>query len=251
MKPLVAKIKPTKGFSGVVHNGLLILLPLMLFVVRQLGSQFVAVSLFLVVLSKWRMFAVRPRFWAALVRANSVDLIVGVATVVFMFHSETIVLQLVWTVFYAAWLLLLKPRSGIVWVSAQAFVGQLSGLMALFIAWPNAPSILLVLFAGGISCVSARHFFDSFEEPYSRMLSYLWGYFASGLLFILSHWLQYYGPVAQPVVVLTTVGYGMAALYYFDHTGKLSVLLRRQFVFIMLAIVFVLIIFSDWGDKVV
>jgi hypothetical protein len=83
------------------------------------------------------------------------------------------------------------------------------------------------------------------------MLAYIWGYFASGLMFVLAHWLQYYGVIAQPVVLLSTIGYGMAALYYFDHHGKLSVLLRRQFVFIMLAIVMVLIIFSDWGDKVV
>jgi hypothetical protein len=251
MKPLVSKIKPTKGYSGLLHSGLLVSLPVILLIVRQLGSQFVAISLVLVLLSKWRMFAVRPRFWAALIRANSVDLIVGVATVIFLLHSTGLLWQVFWTALYAAWLLFLKPKTGIAWVSAQAFVGQLVGLMALFLAWPNAPSILLVITAGVICCVSARHFFDSFDEPYSRMLSYLWGYFASALLFVLSHWLQYYGVVAQPVVLLTALGYGLAALYYFDHHGKLSVLLRRQFVFIMLAIVMVLIVFSDWGDKVV
>jgi len=61
----------------------------------------------------------------------------------------------------------------------------------------------------------------------------------------------FYGLISQPTLILTTVGYGLAALYYFDHHNKLSVLLRRQFVFIMVAIIIVIITFSDWGDKVV
>jgi hypothetical protein len=127
----------------------------------------------------------------------------------------------------------------------------LTGLLALFVVGANAPTILLVIGTGVICATAARHFFDSFDEPYSKMLAYLWGYFAAALVWILSHWLLYYGPIAQSAVLLSTVGYGVAALYYFDHNGKLSVLLRRQFVFIMLAIVIVIITFSDWGDKVV
>lgn len=251
MRPLVDKIKPARGYSGLLHNGLLILLPVVLLVMRQLGTQFFVVSLVLIVLSKWRMFAVRPRFWAANIRANSVDIIVGVATVVFLLHSSDLGTQLVWTALYMTWLLFIKPASSTMMVSVQAGIGQLAGLMALFLAWPTAPNILLVAVAGIICAMSARHFFDSFEEPYSKMLSYLWGYFSGGLLWVLGHWLLYYGVVAQPAVLLTTLGYGLAALYYFDHNGKLSVTVRRQFVFIMLAIVIVIITFSDWGDKVV
>lgn len=251
MRPLINKLKPAKGFSTIFHNGLLVLLPFVLFVVRQLGTQFVTISLLLVLLSKWRMFAVRPRFWFTLIRANAVDLIVGFSVVVFMLHSDAIVMQLMWALLYTAWLLFLKPATGILPISAQAFIGQLAGLMALFVVGANTSTLFLVIAAGVICAVAARHFFESFDEPYSKMLAYLWGYFAAGLVWILSHWLLYYGPVSQAVVLLSTVGYGVAALYYFDHNGRLSLLLRRQFVFIMLAIVIVIITFSDWGDKVV
>jgi hypothetical protein len=251
MRPLVDKIKPARGFAGVFHSGLLILLPTVLFVLARLGNQFVAISFVLILLSKWRMFAVRPRFWPAIIRANAIDIIVGVSTVIFMEHADASGVQLLWAALYAAWLLFLKPRSDMVSVSAQAFIGQLAGLMALFTAWPDGSIFGLVLLAGLICCVSARHFFDSFEEPYSKMLAYLWGYYAGALVWVLSHWLLYYGFVAQPTLLLTTIGYGLAALYYFDHNGKLSVLLRRQFVFVMLAIVIVIIMLSDWGDKVV
>jgi hypothetical protein len=251
MRPLVDKIKPARGFSGIFHNGLLIVLPVVLFVLARLGEQFVALSFALILLSKWRMFAVRPRFWPAIIRANSVDIIVGISLVIFMQRADSTTEQLIWTISYAAWLLFLKPRSTLIGVSLQAFVGQLVGLMALFLALPNAPIIVLVLLGGTICSVSARHFFDSFDEPYSKMLAYLWGYVSGALIWVLSHWLLFYGIISQPALLLTTIGYGLAALYYFDHNGRLNSLLRRQFVFLMLAIVVVIIMFSDWGDKVV
>jgi hypothetical protein len=47
------------------------------------------------------------------------------------------------------------------------------------------------------------------------------------------------------------LGYGLAALYYFDHTEKLNTMIKRQFVFFMIAILLIILTFSDWGDKVV
>lgn len=251
MRPIVNKLTPTRGFSAVVHSGLLLLLPVVLLVVRQLGAQFIWVSLALVLLSKWRMLAVRPRFWPALVRANSVDMIVGVSTIIFMQLSNAVYLQAIWALLYGVWLLFLKPASGTLYVSLQAFVGQFVGLMALFLLWPTAPTASLVFLTAIVCSAAARHFFDSFEEPYSKMLAYLWGYFGGALVWVLGHWLMYYGVFSLPVVLLSTIGYGLAALYYFDHHEKLSILLRRQFVFTMLAIVIIIITFSDWGDKVV
>ncbi len=86
MRPLVAKIKPATGFAHFFYLGLLVLLPLIVFVLVRLG--FVQLAIIVVILSKWRMFAVRPRFWAANVRANSVDLLVGIPIVLFMSHSR-------------------------------------------------------------------------------------------------------------------------------------------------------------------
>jgi hypothetical protein len=198
------------------------------------------------------MFAVRPRFWPAIIRANAVDIMVGVSIVVFMQQaSDHVWIQLLWVVLYAVWLLVLKPGASLLQVSLQAFVGQLAGLMALYLIWADGPLIGLVAATAVICYVSARHFFDSFDEPYSRMLSYLWAYFAAALVWVLGHWLLYYGVIAQPTVVLTVVGYGLAVLYYFDHLDKLTPLLKRQMLTIMFVVLLVLIIFSDWGDKVV
>jgi hypothetical protein len=43
----------------------------------------------------------------------------------------------------------------------------------------------------------------------------------------------------------------MAGLYYLDHNDRLSRGVRRQIVFVMIAVVVVILAFSDWGDKVV
>jgi len=251
MKPLVNKLQPVKGFSHVLHLGLVTLLPVLLFVVLRINYLGLQLALAIVLLSKWRIFAMRPRFWPAILRANGIDIIVGISAVTFMQLSiERPLLQLLWAVLYVLWLLFLKPGTSIAMVSAQAFVGQISGLLALYLVWANGPLYGLVAVTALVCYLSARHFFDSFDEPYSRMLAYLWAYFAAGLVWVLGHWLLFYGLIAQPVVVLTTIGYGLAVLYYFDHHEKLNKTLKRQLTTIMAVVVLVLIVFSDWGDKI-
>lgn len=250
MRPLLAKAKPTSGFAHIVHLLLLAILPAVIFILVR--SNFVQLAFSVVVLSKWRMFAVRPRFWAANVRANAVDLIVGLSIVLFIVHSgEVFLLQLMWAVLYGVWLIFIKPASSLFMISVQAFIGQLFGLMALYLAWAAGPLYGLTLLTGLVCFLAARHFFDGFNEPYARLLSYVWGYFGASLAWLLGHWLLFYGLVAQTTLLLTTLGYGLAVLYYLDHSDRLSKGLRRQFVFIMLAIVLVVLTFSDWGDKVV
>jgi hypothetical protein len=197
------------------------------------------------------MFAVRPRFWPAHIRANAVDITVGLSIVVFMANSPTGLIQITWAVVYAVWLVLLKPAASTLLVAVQAMLAQLAGLMALFLIWADGPLWGLVLTSGCICYVAARHFFDSFDEAYTKLLSYVWAYFGAALVWLLGHWLLFYGLIAQPTLILSMVGYGLAALYYFDHADRLSASLRRQFVFIMVAVIIVILTFSDWGDKVV
>jgi hypothetical protein len=249
MKPLLAKVRPTSGYAYVFHLALLAILPIAVFVMVRL--QFVQLALSLVVLSKWRMFAVRPRFWAANVRANAVDIMVGISIVLFITHSSSAYLQLLWAILYGVWLIGIKPATSLVMISLQAFIGQLCGLSALYLAWAAGPLYGLTLLTGLICFLAARHFFDSFDESYAKLLSYIWGYFGAALAWILGHWLLFYGVLAQPTLILSTIGYGMAVLYYLNHTGRLNKNIQRQFIFVMLVIVLVVLKFSHWGNKVV
>lgn len=251
MRQLVTKLKPTSGFAHTIHMGLVVLLPITIFVLVRLNDVFIQVALAIILLSKWRMFAVHVRYWPANIRANGVDLIVGVSTLIFMIHTGSSLWQLVWALLYGVWLINIKPRTNTIGVSLQAIIGQLFGLMALFMEWPAAPAYGLVFGSGLICYVAARHFFDSFDEPHSRLLSYIWGYFGAALTWLLSHWLLFYGVVAQPTLLLSVIGYGAAGLYYLDHFDRSSKLLRRQFIFIMIAIVAVILTSANWTNRVV
>lgn len=248
-KQILRRLKPANGIAYFLHLALVLVLPVAIFVLIRLN--FTVLALSIVVLSKWRMFAVRPRFWAANVRANAVDLMVGISTVVFMVNTSSGLLQVMWAALYAFWLLIIKPRSSIAIVSLQALIAQLAALSALYLAWSTGPVVGLTFLTGLFCFFAARHFFDIFEEPYARLLSYAWGYFGAALAWLLSHWLLFYGVISQTTLLLSALGYGLAGLYYLDHKDRLSVGLRRQFIFIMVVVVVVVLALSDWHDKVV
>lgn len=249
MRPLVAKIKPVRGVSALAHYGLLAIFPLMIFVLVRLN--FVPLAFIMIILSKWRMFVVRPRFWLANIRANAIDIMVGTAVLVFMIQSGGWLWQFAWAVVYGVWLIFVKPRSDVLYVSIQALVGFVAGLMALYLVWDGAPSYVLVAASGLLCYLAARHFFDGFDEPYARLLAYVWGYFGAALAWVLSHWLLFYSFVAQPTVLLVLIGAGLATLYYLDHFERLPPSLRRQFVIVMAIGVGLVLALSNWGNKII
>ncbi len=243
------RIKPAKGFSHVVHVALLALLPILAYILVRIN--FVAIAILLVLLSKWRIVAVRPRYWLANVIANGVDIIVGVSFVLFMSNTSVTWWQLFWMVLYGGWLTWLKARSDVLSVSAQAMVGQLLGLAVLFLKFGDASLPVLVASTWAITYLAARHFLTSFEEPHTALLAHTWAFFSGSLAFILGHWLLFYGTIAQIIVFLTTIGYCLAGLYYLDATERLTPSLQRQMLGIMSAILLIVIILSDWTGSTV
>lgn len=239
------RLKPASGFSYLLHLVYRVALPVVIYTLVRLDIG-LWLPILVILLSKWRIFAVRPRFWPANLRANSVDLMVGFSLVVFISNSGSMTLQVFWAVMYAVWLLFIKPRSTIFFVSLQSAIGQLCGLMALYLVRSDSSLIELVLLTGLIAYLSARHFFDSFNEPYAKMLSYIWAYFAAALIWVLSHMLVVYpkpdGIVAMPTLLLSAVGYSLAAVYYLEHFDRLSVLIKRELLFLGGSIVLILVI---------
>lgn len=243
------RLKPKKGFAHVLHILTTGLIPVLVYVLIRI--HFVQLAVLVVLLSKWRMLAVKPRFWPANIRANAVDLIIGLATIVFMTRSNSASLQIVFTLLYMFWQVILKPNRSVIGVSLQALAGQIYGLTALFIAWPDAPTVVLILGGWAVCYLAARHFFTSYDEPYASLYSHTWGYFAAALLWLSSHWLIFYSVVAQPALLLTAIGVAMASLYYLEETDKLSAFFRREIVFMMILVVLIVLVASDWGDKAI
>lgn len=237
------------GFAAAAHVLLTVSLPLLAFILVRLDFSWLAVTL--VLLSKWRIFAVKIRHWPANLRTNAVDILVGLSMVVLMALSNAQSLQFTWAMAWAVWLLFIKPQSNPIWVGIQALIGQSLALITVFLYWSDASTWLLMVCTWGICYLCARHFLSAFDEAMSRATAHSWAFFAASIGWLSGHWLIFYGPIAQPALLLGVLGYGLATIYYLEHNDRASKNIRRQLIAIMSAVVLFLIIFSDWSDKTV
>jgi hypothetical protein len=241
--------KPSGSYATLLHIVLTALLPIVAFLLVRL--EFGGVAVLVVFLSKWRMFAVKARHWPANIRANAVDIFVGLSFVIFMASTAVMSLQLLWAALYAVWQLVVKPQSTTLWIGIQALIAQMLSLIAVFYFWSDSSTTILVLLTWAVSYLCSRHFLTAFDEGMSRATSYAWAFFASGIAWLSGHWLIFYGPIAQPALLLSVMAYGLASMYYLEHTDRLTKNMRRQFISVMFMVVIFLIVFSEWSDKTV
>ena len=164
-------------------------------VIIYTGSVWFAIGL--VILSKWRVFAVRPRFWWANLRSNLVDFIVSISFVLHMYivndasivDSRKLLLLGILTVLYVGWLLYIKPRSKRSFVAIQAGVAVLMGTSALFAISYDWPVSVVVIAMWVIGYTAARHILSSYdEETHGLFISLAWGVVMAQLAWVAYHW---------------------------------------------------------------
>lgn len=148
----------------------------------------------LVLLSKWRVLAVRPRYWFANIQTNLVDFIVSVGFVIFLSNvakaePQRLIIQIIFTLLYIIWLLVIKPRSRRTYVLIQATAAMFIGVTALFSVAYAWPASLVVLLMWLIGYSTARHVLGSYdEEQHIMFLSLIWGLVMAELGWIAYHW---------------------------------------------------------------
>ena len=131
--------------SEITYYTLNLGLAMVIFVLSQ-TTQSPVLAIVLVLLSKWRVLAVRPRFWWTNLQANMVDIIVGVSIVSLMYVPQlSVVVQVVLAVLYALWLVVLKPRSGRRYMAIQALAAMVLGVTALYASSYEWPVVIVVL----------------------------------------------------------------------------------------------------------
>lgn len=151
-------------------------------------------ALALVLLSKWRVLAVRPRYWFAHIEANMVDFVVSISAVTLIFLAGQTVggrgvfTQVLLTLLYTGWLLLLKPRTRRSYVSAQAVIAIIAGTMALASVSYEWPSSLVVACLWVIGYSAARHVLVAYSDNDIRLLSLIWGFVVAELGWVAYHW---------------------------------------------------------------
>lgn len=159
--------------------------------IAVIDSPVLAVGLILI--SKWRVFAVRPRYWWAHVQANLVDIIVSMGFVALLdiagqSSRHGFVVQIGLTLLYIAWIFLLKPRTSRAMMAAQAGVALAVGTTAIYNLAPGWPSSAVVVLMFVMGYAAARHVLTAYAEDDVTFLSLLWGMVCAQIGWLLYHW---------------------------------------------------------------
>ena len=167
-------------------------------------------ALALVIVSKWRVVAVRPRYWWANVLSNLPDTLFGLGVVTLMWASGSLPVQVLLTAVHIAWLLFLKPQHKRHMVMIQAGISQFVAVWALFTVGHLLPLTLVVFLTFLIGFSSARHALSAYDEADRGLLSLVWGFLVAQLGFMAWHWTIAYSitpafKVPQIAIVIATI----------------------------------------------
>jgi hypothetical protein len=125
-----------------------------------------ALGLLLVLLSKWRMFAVRPRYWELNFKANLLDLIVGCSFILITYCSGPIILPVhfIMAALYSIWLVFIKSKSSEAAVNIQSLIAIFFGTTALTLMAASADSWVMPIGGFIIGYAAARHILIQGDE---------------------------------------------------------------------------------------
>lgn len=197
--------KPGFDMGDLLHIGVNIIFVIVIYATVELWG-LVPLAVVLVLLSKWRVLAVQPRFWLPNIRTNLVDLIVGISTIIVAHQAANGWVSLAWMLLYLGWLLFLKPQTQELWVGLQAFWAQSLGIASIFMADSLVRQpILMCALVWLIAWSAARHFFSNYEEPHYRTLGLAWAFLITQLAWIALHWMQYYIVFDLKIITLSLI----------------------------------------------
>lgn len=186
-----------------------------------LSTESIWLPVSLVIVSKWRVLAVRPRYWFVNIMSNMVDLILGVSLVVLLYAATgAIWVQILITLLHIAWLVFIKPRSKRSFVVAQALIASFFGINALALLAHEAGALVMVLGMWVIGYVATRHVLVSYSDSLTPYLSLVNGLFYAELGWLSYHWLFAYTlpntgniKIAQVAIIATVIGFVSERVY--------------------------------------
>jgi hypothetical protein len=182
----------------------------------------------IVLLSKWRILAVRPRFWFKNIQSNLVDIIVGVSVVVLLYAaSGAFALQVIITAFFATWLLFIKPRSKRIFVAFQAGAATFLGVTALMLESHDWPASVVVACMWLIGYAAARHVLSHYRAENRTFFAMIWGVVVAELGWLGYHWGFAYDlpgssgiELAQIAIIVLIVSFLAERTYDSYHKGE-------------------------------
>lgn len=116
-------------------------------------------GILLVLMSKWRIFAVRRRYLWLNIKSNLVDLIVGLSIVLLTYYAGSTLLPVdfILMIVYVIWLLIIKPMSTEVANLIQSLIAVFLGISATTIMTAGNNVLIAVLLAFLVGYAASRH----------------------------------------------------------------------------------------------
>ncbi len=228
----------------------------------------ILLAIIAVIISKWRVFAVRPRYWWANLRSNMVDFTVNISVVLHMYgiHVSTLpdgnklAIMAALTILYIGWLLFLKPRSQRKYVIMQAGVAILLGSTALFTTLYDWPVSIVVIGVWINGFTAAQHALSSYDkETHALFLSLVWGFIVAEISWVAYHWVVAYPlplfngvMIPQISIILTLLSFLAYKIYdsLYHHDKVRSTDILMPLLFTIGIIIILLGVFNQVGSAI-
>lgn len=147
-------------------------------------------GLLLVLVSKWRVFAVRARYLWLNIKSNLVDLIVGVSVVLLAYYAGAnfMPVHFILAGFYCIWLLIIKPMSSEGATLAQSLIAVFLGTSAAAIMTAGLDVIALVLLEFLIGYAASRHVLSQSSDRDFTLTTLVCGLVFSEIAWLCNSW---------------------------------------------------------------
>lgn len=153
------------------------------------------IGLILVLVSKWRIFAVRPRYIWTNLKANLVDIIVGASTVLLTYSlSNTSLLPVTFILagFYCIWLIFIKPLTSEAANLVQSLIAVFLGISATTFLTADHNSILIVTLAFLIGYAASRHVLIQSNDQEHTLSTFICGLVFAEIAWLCHFWIIIY-----------------------------------------------------------
>jgi len=219
------------------HNLLSVALPITVYILVSV-FHLSWLALALILLSKWQIFVVKPRFWWANLKFSAIDLIFKLSILLLLVQSQAKIdslinksslalhlLEALLVALYLFWNTYLRKLSTNTGMLIQSLAAQLLGFIS--IAWLAGFSIntlpipIIIILTWTITYAAAQHTMYAYEETAIPQLASFWALFATSLSFLQYIWGQNFlffsGLIYLPLIpfVVSAFGYLAASTHSF------------------------------------
>jgi hypothetical protein len=226
-----AKYSHRELTGKITHHILSVALPIAIYIlVAVFHLPWIALSL--VILSKWQIFVVKPRFWWANIKFSAVDLIFKLSVLALVYLAQLKIdplinrsplvleiFQLAVISLYLFWNIHLRKQTSPKGMRLQALLAQ--GLSLTAICWvggfagPTLPLSLTIIASWIVSYAAAQHILYAYEESAIPQLASFWALFSSSLIFLQLIWAQNFiffsGLLYLPLMPAAVSGFALLA----------------------------------------